>query len=36
MGVVTHETRAWRRVLDEGCTAAAMQVYLADSLTGEV
>ena len=36
MGVVTHETRAWRRVLSEGRTAGAMEAYLADTLAGEV
>jgi hypothetical protein len=36
MGIVTHETRAWRRALDCGAGAAVLDSYLSDHLVGAV
>jgi len=36
MGVVAHETRAWRRVLNDGVHDGSLDVYINDSLLGEV
>jgi len=36
MGIVTHETAGWRRVLTSGRTADARAAYLADAFRGEV
>lgn len=36
MGVVAHETRAWRRVLNDGVHDGSLDVYINDSLLGDV
>lgn len=36
MGIVTHETRAWRRALNDGTDTGVLDSYLADQLAGEV